>query len=115
LIAFIIGDRQRTWINTAMVGSMIPTILNPIVAFWFLFNGKMDQYTSTIMLHAGLLINAPQFLHFLKFQRRSNHRWAFIANTSLLSIHFGISFWANLRGIQNLNFCPELQDAIATF
>jgi hypothetical protein len=98
-----------------MVGCMVPTILNPIAAFWFLFQGKMDQYTSTIMLHGGLLVNAPQFLHLLKFQRRSSHRWAFIANTSLLSIHFGISFWANLRGIQNLNFCPELQDAIATF
>jgi hypothetical protein len=116
LFFLIYGDRKRAWINNAVSIGMIPTILNPCIAFWFLFRGQMDQYTSTVMLHGSLLVNAPQALNLLKFQRRREHRWAYGLNTVLSTIHLFVSHFSNrVQGDRELNYCTDLQEAIAAF
>src|SRR5438045_3556947 len=75
--------------------------------------GTMDPYTLTVVIHQALLITGAQFIHLFTFQRRSWHRWLYVANTLLTLAEFAVSnlwpTWIN----RNSNYCPTLTDAIS--
>ena len=76
-------------------------------------DGMMDPYTLTVVIHQALLITGAQIIHLSTFQRRSWHRWLYVANTLLTIVEFAVSnlwpTWIN----RNSNYCPTLTDAIS--
>ena len=116
LLFRVIGDTKREWINKTHLAAIVPAMINSVIALYFILTGNMDQYTSTVMLHGALLINAPQLLHLLKFGRLAAHRNAYARNWVLSFVHFlMIAVVPSGWGQRNLNFCPELSDAIHQF
>ena len=74
--------------------------------------GTMDPYTLTVVIHQALLLTGAQVVHLFTYQRKSWHRWLYVANTLLTIVEFAVSnlwpTWIN----RNSNYCPTLTDAI---
>ena len=109
----ILGDRNRSWTDKAVLQIGIQTVATYLAGGWFFSSGQLDQYTLTVMIHGALLVTAPQILHLFKFQRRKYHRRLYWINTTFIFLAFMASYYWGYQSNFAQNLCPDLREAIA--
>jgi hypothetical protein len=111
LVFFIIADSNYSKYALCQAALLLMA-LHLSTFLLMLFDGRVDQYSLTVMIHQALLFNGPQIIHLFKYWRRGHHRWLFVANTLCTLAGFFLSClwpaWINRNG----NFCLELSSAL---
>jgi hypothetical protein len=107
---FYIKADSLSYTNNAFLVVAISSLIMHLIGIGFLYQGQLDLYTLIVINHQTLMVTGLQFIHLLKFQRRSWHRWFFVANTIAVVFEF-ISSWAFAQWTAR-SYCPALRDAI---
>jgi len=111
LVSFIISDYNYSK-NAVLQAALLVIALHLSTFLLIVFDGRVDQYSLTVMIHQALLFNGPQIVHLFKFGHKKYHRWLFVVNTLCALAEFFLSSlrpaWINRNG----NFCPELSSAL---
>jgi hypothetical protein len=111
LVFFIISDYNYSK-NALWQAALLLMALHLSTFLLMIFDGRVDQYSLTVMIHQALLFNGPQIIHLFKFGHKTYHRRLFVANTLCTLAEFFLSCfrpaWINRNG----NFCLELSSAL---